>query len=102
MYGLGQQDIDIIQSIGKNYANIKRILIFGSRVLEKYRKASDVDLAVMGGLEPKDIWAISGQLNDELPTPYFYDVVHFESLLDEKMKTHIRTEGKIIYESEAP
>jgi len=97
MFGLDDRDIKIIQNIGKSYEGINQILVFGSRALENYKKSSDVDLAIVGDLEQTEIWAISGLLNDELLTPYFYDVVNFETITNVDLKNSIKNFGKVIY-----
>ena len=74
MHGLDENTIKIIRDIGKQYAGIEKILLFGSRASGDYKETSDIDLAISGDITQADIWAISGLLNDESPTPYFYDV----------------------------
>jgi len=97
MYGLKESDIAILQEIGKNHPGIKRIIIFGSRARGNYKNASDVDLAIEGDLSPADIWKISGLLNDEAPTPYFFDVVHFDNLSGRGFKERLEGEGSVVY-----
>jgi hypothetical protein len=42
---------------------------------------------------------ISGLLNDESPTPYFYDAVHFDKLENERLKKDIEDFGKAVFEN---
>ena len=36
-------------------------------------------------------------LNEEYPLPYFFDLLHYEKLNNEKLRNHIDTIGKEIY-----
>ncbi|MBZ4645255.1 MAG: polymerase subunit beta, partial [Clostridia bacterium] len=38
-------------------------------------------------------------LNEELPLPYYFDVVHYESLKHDSLKAHIDTYGRAFYEN---
>ena len=60
----------------KKYEDIERALIFGSRAKGNYKKGSDIDLAIYG-TELKKITAmdLAGKLNEEVPIPYYVDVV---------------------------
>jgi predicted nucleotidyltransferase len=98
MFGLRQSDIDIITSLGEQNPAIEAILIYGSRVRDDYRRGSDVDLALVGELIWSDVLYFLRVLNEELPTPYFYDVLHLDTLSNEALKEHIKIEGKIVYE----
>ena len=98
MHGLDSKAIDAICGIGERYADIEKILLFGSRAVGTYKKSSDVDLAIVGKLTQSDIWTISGWLNDESPTPYSYDVVNFDAITDEGFKEVVRSSAKVIYE----
>lgn len=98
MWGLKQRDLDIITTLAKNYPTIETILIFGSRALGNYREGSDVDLALTGDVTPSQVRETAGLLNDELPTPYMYDVLSLESLTNTDLITHITTVGQLIYQ----
>ncbi|WP_207710247.1 hypothetical protein [Clostridium sp. C2-6-12] len=37
-------------------------------------------------------------LNEVCSMPYFFDLFHYESLSNEKLKKHIDEHGKVIYE----
>jgi len=98
MFGLSEKDLQIIQDLGRNHPQIEKIIVFGSRAMGNYKRGSDVDLAIMGDLSARDIWRIEGLLNDELPTPYFYDVLGFSLLTNEALRAHILEVGQVVYE----
>ena len=97
MVGLDEKTLEAICDICAKYTNIEKVLLFGSRAIGHYKKSSDIDLAIVGELSQMDIWAISGLLNDESPTPYSYDVVDFDSITDEVFKSAINENAKIVY-----
>ncbi|MCP3028673.1 nucleotidyltransferase domain-containing protein [Halobacillus sp. A5] len=58
-----------------------------------------MDLALYGkNVSTKVITRLVVQLNEELPLPYFFGILHFEQIHNEKLCEHINREGKLIYE----
>ena len=47
-FGLSDIVIKELQDVFRRHANIKKVLIFGSRSKGTYREGSDIDLAVIG------------------------------------------------------
>lgn len=48
MFGLFERDVDLIVKALRNFEEIERALIFGSRVIGNYKKGSDIDIAIIG------------------------------------------------------
>lgn len=93
--GLTQTDISRITAAIKQFPEIDDVLIFGSRAKGTYKKASDVDLAIKGcAVTGETIKRLSFLLNEELPLPYFFDVVHYEALKNRQLIEHIDRIGK--------
>lgn len=93
--GLTQADIKRITAAIKQFPEIEEAVIFGSRAKGTYKKASDVDLAIKGrAVTPETIQRLNFLLNEELPLPYFFDVVHYESLENRLLVEHIDRVGK--------
>jgi len=91
---------EIIKELHK-YPPIEKAVIFGSRAMGNYKKGSDIDIAVFGENFTYEMLAkLYSELNEELPIPYFIDVLHFETTENEEIKKHILSEGKIIYTKE--
>ena len=40
---------------------------------------------------------LSDDLNEEYPLPYFFDVLNYDDIANDKLKEHIDTVGKEIY-----
>lgn len=93
--GLTQTDISRITAALKQFPEIDDALIFGSRAKGTHKKASDVDLAIKGrAVTGETIKRLSFLLNEELPLPYFFDVVHYETLENRQLIEHIDRIGK--------
>lgn len=92
--GLTQADIKRIAAAIKQFPEIDDAVIFGSRAKGTYKKASDVDLAIKGrAVTSETIKRLNFLLNEELPLPYFFDVVHYESLESQQLVEHIDRVG---------
>ncbi len=97
-YGLTGKDLIHILMALKQFPRIEQALIFGSRAKGTHKAGSDVDLALKGkALNYQDITRLSALLNEELPLPYFFDVIHYETLDNAALRAHIDRVGQIIY-----
>ena len=96
-FGLLKRDIDnILLGISK-FPEIEKSVIFGSRAMGNYKKGSDIDICIFGEkINFRLVSRFSYELNEELPIPYFIDVLHFETLKNDNLKKHILENGKII------
>lgn len=97
-HGLGPRDIASIQKALGSFPAVEQAMVFGSRAKGTHKKASDVDLAVKGsGITDDMIKRLSAILNEDLPLPYFFDVVRYESINNPELTAHIDRVGKVIY-----
>ena len=79
------------------FPEIEQAVIFGSRAMGNYRKGSDIDIAIMGqNINQHTITRLSALLNEELPLPWFFDIVDFTHLPHPELARHIREHGKRI------
>ncbi len=104
MYGLKDRDLYWIRKAIANYPQVEQVLIFGSRAMGNYKTGSDVDLAIKGyQIDRRILNRLSDDLNEEYPLPYFFDVIHYESITNEDLKAHIDTVAKVIpMETDSP
>ena len=94
MFGLHEADVDMIINALRENIEIERAFIFGSRALGNYKKGSDVDLVVTGhNVTSKTISDLNELLNEVYPLPYFFDILHYENIENEKLKEHIDEHG---------
>ena len=98
-FGLTGADIEQITTIIGSFPEVQQAIIFGSRAMGSYKNGSDVDIALKGKNIPHaNITQIKYQLNEETTMPYFFDVVDYDALRNEELKTHIDQFGKIFFE----
>lgn len=95
MFGLSAETLAAIQTCLQQYPEIVWVKIYGSRAKGNYERGSDIDLAFSS---PTDCSADLLEALDNLPTPYLFDVTHYESLKHEGLKAHIDRVGVVIYQ----
>lgn len=98
MFGLLERDLKYILEAIRKYPEIEQAIIFGSRAMGNYKPGSDVDIAIKGkDVNRTTVIRLSDDLNEEYPLPYFFDVVSYDEITNEKLREHIDTVGKEIY-----
>ncbi len=95
MFGLSLETLAAINTCLQQYPEIVWAKIYGSRAKGNYERGSDIDLAFSS---PTDYSADLLEALDNLPTPYLFDVTHYESLKHEGLKAHIDRVGVVIYQ----
>lgn len=87
-----------IEKALKQFNEIEKAIVFGSRAMGNYKNGSDVDLAILGNnISTKVILQISDLLNEEYLLPYFFDVLNYDTIQNENLKNYINIQGKTIY-----
>lgn len=82
-----------ITMIAEKYG-VTRVVLFGSRARGDYHRASDIDLALLGG----DVDRFALDVDEETSTLLEYDIVDLNQSIPEKLRQAIEQEGKVIYE----
>ncbi|MEY4588347.1 MAG: hypothetical protein RL497_423 [Pseudomonadota bacterium] len=95
MFGLPETTLQAIVACIAQHSHIQWAKIYGSRAIGNYQKGSDIDIAFGGPVDNSA--ALLGAL-DALPTPYLFDVTHYETLHHTELKAHIDRIGVLIYE----
>lgn len=93
MFGLSPETLAAIDACLRRYPDLVWVKVYGSRAKGTYRRGSDIDLAFGS---PTDRSAELLAALDDLPTPYRFDVTHYESLRHTGMKEHIDRVGVVI------
>ena len=97
-FGLKIRDIEYIKKALKKLPEIDEAIIFGSMAKGICKPGSDIDLAIKGKkIRNSTVSALSFQLNEELPLPYYFDVIHYEKISEQKLVEHIDRVGKVLY-----
>lgn len=97
-HGLTPRDLERISQAAAQFPAIEQLVLFGSRAKGSHKKGSDVDLALKGqGVTDIVANALSDLLNEQLPLPYFFDVVLYDSLTTPALLEHIDRVRQVIY-----
>ena len=93
--GLSERDQNLILSVLADELKIIRAWLFGSRAKGTFSTTSDIDIAVEGLVDTIQIESLMEKLND-LPFPYFVDVVGIELISNLELKNNILKHGILI------
>jgi predicted nucleotidyltransferase len=101
-YGLADKQLqEIIDTLAK-VPQIEKALLFGSRAMGNFKKASDIDIAIMGEHADFRIAAhIKYELEEETNLPYFFDIIAYNTIDNNALKEHLHKYGKVIYTKHA-
>lgn len=97
-FGLPNKSINQMIQALKEHKEIQKAAIFGSRAMGNYKRGSDVDMVIYGTEITENIVnQLRITLNEKLPLPYYFDIVHYESISSDEFKEHIDTVSKLLY-----
>ena len=100
-FGLEERDQLHLVDVFKEYTEVEKVMLFGSRATGSYKSGSDIDLALVGSnLIPNIVRSISIELNENRPIPFFVDVLDYTHLSKPELKAHIDLFGVVVYDSE--
>lgn len=103
MFGLSTEHIIQIQTIFQKHPEIELAFIFGSRAMNSYKPASDVDIAIKGEqINRQTILEVSRQLNEETLMPYNFDIVNYHTIQNKELIVHIDKVGVLLFEKKNP
>jgi predicted nucleotidyltransferase len=94
-FGLRPGDLELIREVFRRHSEIREVRVFGSRAAGHFEDYSDIDLALWGDVNPALIGRVKQEL-DELPLPYTFDVIAYDSIKCASLRRHIDEAGKII------
>lgn len=99
-FGLREEDLSYIVSALKQFPEIKKAFIFGSRAKGTYKNGSDIDIAILGpAVSFTTVSRLHAMLEDEGPLPYLIDIVDYEHTDNPALKAHIDRVGVLIMET---
>lgn len=99
-FGLKDEVIEKINIVFRNFPNVERAILYGSRAMGRHRYNSDIDLTLLGsGLDLKTLSRIETDL-DDLLLPYKIDLSVFDHIDNPDLIDHIRRMGKVFYQQE--
>lgn len=94
-FSVWEEIIEIFQ----NYKEVDRLILFGSRAMGTYRPNSDIDLVIFTeGISFRRFLDLKAEL-DDLGLLYRIDLLDFNRIKNEELKSHIERVGVVIYNS---
>lgn len=100
-FGLSDTDLDYIVDVIKNFKEIDKAIIFGSRAKGNYKTGSDIDIAIIGSDVTFDTVAnVHYMLEEESPMPYLFDIIDYNNLDHVELKAHIDRVGIALYQKD--
>lgn len=100
LFGLSSKNLSLIITALKSFAEIQHAIVFGSRAIGNYKPGSDIDLALKGDISLILLGRIKAKLEDEIATPYLFDIVVYNMLdpiSNKELLEHIDNLGKELY-----
>ncbi len=97
-YGLSDEQLEIMRNFLSKEPAIDEVVLFGSRTIDTFKEASDIDLAIKGDLFDRfKANSLKSRLEDETNIPFFFNIVAYKSIKSEELKQHIRDKGIVVY-----
>ena len=97
-YGLLDPQFEEIIKIISSHSEIEEAVLFGSRAIDTFKEASDVDIALKGSkVNSKLAVNLQSYFEEETDLPYFFDFTSYSHIDSKDLKKHINKEGIVIY-----
>lgn len=98
-FGISETVIKELQDIFRRHANIRKVLIFGSRAKGNYRSGSDIDLALVGDeIDYNQLLDIRCEIED-LGLLYSVDLLDYSKKAGTPLGDHIDRVGQVFYDA---
>jgi len=88
--------MDILNTIFRNYSEIKEVKVYGSRAKDTYNDRSDLDLVIINPVDRKTLGKLWMDINSS-DFPMTVDLQVLDHIRNESLKAHINRVGKVIY-----
>ncbi len=96
-FGISERSFLLLMGALKEYNEIEKAVIFGSRAMKNEKTGSDIDIAIYGNkIKPELIRELKVLFNEKYNIPYFVDIVLYNEITNCELKEHINKEGKIL------
>lgn len=97
-YGLSEQQLQQIIAFIKNYPEVEKAVLFGSRAIDTFKEGSDVDIALFGEAVTASLaMGIKFDIEEDTYLPFFFDFIAWPTITNEALKEHIDKVGVLIY-----
>ena len=97
-YGLSLDQLKEITKVLASYPEVESAVLFGSRAIDTFKEASDIDVAIKGKNADYSLaLKLKDHFEDETDLPFFFDIISYSTIKSEDLKKHIHSKGKVIY-----
>ena len=101
-FGLRTTDLLYMTDLFHQHPDIEQVWLYGSRAKGTNRPGADVDLALTGpDVKRETVRHIHFVLEEDSPMPFFFDVLHWDTLSNQKLKDEIQRTAQPIYQRPA-
>jgi predicted nucleotidyltransferase len=101
MYGLKDSQLEEIVSFIKSRHEVEKAVLFGSRAIDTWKPASDVDIALFGEKVTAGLAAaLKFDIEEDTYLPFFFDFVAYPTITNEALKAHIDRKGHVLFKRE--
>lgn len=97
--GLQPRQREAICDVLSRFPQVESARLYGSRAMGRYRPGSDIDLTLMGEVDPLTLNRITLAL-DDLLLPYEIDLSVYGQIDNSALRDHIQRVGKLFYRRE--
>ena len=98
MYGMTDEELDLLCSLFARQREIERVILYGSRAKGTHKSFSDVDITLLGvGLSRSHLNRLMADI-DESSLPYFFDVSLYAKLTNPDLIAQIEKTGVILFQ----
>jgi len=97
-YGLSEDQLREIIDFIKQYPEVEEAVLFGSRAIDTYKEASDVDIALKGEKVTASLAAqLKFDIEEDTYLPFFFDFIAYPTITNEALREHIDKKGVVIF-----
>lgn len=96
-FGLAPSCLEQMKSVFRQWPQIEKVIVYGSRAKGNFRESSDIDLTLLGDLTIQDLLAIETAL-DDLLLIYKIDLSILRDIENKDLLDHINRVGQVFYE----
>ena len=98
MYGMTDEELDLLCSLFARYKEIEQVILYGSRARGTHKPFSDVDITLLGiGLSRSHLNRLMADI-DESSLPYCFDVSLYAKLANPDLIEQIERTGVVLYQ----